>query len=287
MNLNQESEKDSAFAFGPLPPSPNSSLSPAMGRITEVTEDLSSSSADNDSVPKTEVEVIDFKTKKDKEELQHTCMSENVNVDSSGKNEQQEKTNDFEFKDDFGMRTKSEILQETKSIMKGDKDSKHKTENEGKQMMNGSVKKGHREKKERKEGKDEASTKLNGHSKEKREKKEKKSEKNHKKSERRSRKEKMEKEQQMDDQVKAEEEARERSRSREVGERLARHEHQCSHAAAVSADMEPEVTSLRSSACDCPAYVHDRESPLQIAEVRDAVRVSRTLKNSEPSRFNF
>jgi hypothetical protein len=39
--------------------------------------------------------------------------------------------------------------------------------------------------------------------------------------------------------------------------------------------------------------VHDRESPLEIAEViakvRDAVRVSRTLKNSstELSRFNF
>lgn len=39
--------------------------------------------------------------------------------------------------------------------------------------------------------------------------------------------------------------------------------------------------SNRSSPCDCPAHIHDRESPLEIAqELRDAVRVSRTLKSN-------
>lgn len=56
---------------------------------------------------------------------------------------------------------------------------------------------------------------------------------------------------------------------------------------------DDDAASNQGSNCDCPAHVHDRESPLEIAEViakvRDAVRVSRTLKNSstELSRFNF
>jgi len=56
---------------------------------------------------------------------------------------------------------------------------------------------------------------------------------------------------------------------------------------------DDDAASNQGSNCDCPAHVHDRESPLEIAEViakvRDAFRVSRTLKNSstELSRFNF
>merc|ERR1719210_931775 len=41
---------------------------------------------------------------------------------------------------------------------------------------------------------------------------------------------------------------------------------------------DDDAASNQGSNCDCPAHVHDRESPLEIAEVRDAVRVSRTLK---------
>ncbi len=36
----------------------------------------------------------------------------------------------------------------------------------------------------------------------------------------------------------------------------------------VEAELERlEVLSDRSSACDCPAHIHDRESPLEIAQV--------------------
>jgi len=45
-------------------------------------------------------------------------------------------------------------------------------------------------------------------------------------------------------------------------------------------EVELQFGSGRSSACDCPAHIHDRESPLLIAQVRDAVRVSRTITNS-------
>jgi len=52
---------------------------------------------------------------------------------------------------------------------------------------------------------------------------------------------------------------------------------------------ELEFPSEKSSVCDCPAHVHDRESPLLMAQVRDAVRMSRTIKNSlsEACRYDF
>jgi len=55
-------------------------------------------------------------------------------------------------------------------------------------------------------------------------------------------------------------------------------------------ELELELPgSEKSSACDCPAHIHDRESPLLIAQVRDAVRVSRTIKNSlsDTVRYDF
>lgn len=303
INLYQDSDQDVPFNFGPLPPSPPTSTpSPTMERIVEVTEE-NSSSTENESVPKTEVEVLDFKTiapenrqmkddqdrkdntKKDIQEETSKALPEDLNKDnnqfktkgSKGREEENTKSKDETRR----RKSDKDIIKDSIVVRREDKEKK-KEYDEKKTHINGGVKKQHRERKDK--HKDEGRPNLPV--KEKRDRKEKKSS---KKSERKSRKERSEKEaEEAMTLVEEEELERARSRSREVGERLARHEHQCHHSGAQTHTEElDEVLSNKSSACDCPAHVHDRESPLQIAEVRDAVRVSRTLKNSEPSRFNF
>jgi len=308
LNLFQDSEQDvpHPFSFGPLPPSPSvSSPSPAMERIVEVTEE-NTSSTENDSVPKTEVEVLEYKGKtqdirqeKDNTKLEikkepPKCLPEDLSRDinklkAKVKHKERDEEN-VKSKDEVRRRKHEKEQVKELTIGKKDEKDKKKEHEDKKPHMNGGVKKHQRERKEKqKEPREDG--KPNVPVKEKRERKEKKSS---KKSERKSRKERAEKEAEESMSLVEEEELeRARSRSREVGERLARHEHQCSHSGALvsthtihNEDLD-EVLSNKSSACDCPAHVHDRESPLQIAEVRDAVRVSRTLKNSEPSRFNF
>jgi len=308
LNLFQDTEQDAPlpFDFGPLPLSPTiSSPSPAMERIVEVTEE-NTSSTENESVPKTEVEVLEYKgkTQDNRQEKENTKLEikqeppkglpEDLSKDI---NKLKTRVNNKE-RDEEGVKTKDETRrrkndkEQFKESINGKRDDKDKKKEheEKKTHMNGGIKKHQRERKDKqKEQKEDG--KQNIPAKEKRERKEKKSS---KKSERKSRKERAEKEtEETMSLVEEEEVERARSRSREVGERLAKHEHQCTHSGALVTTQQThseeldEVMSNKSSACDCPAHVHDRESPLQIAEVRDAVRVSRTLKNSEPSRFNF
>lgn len=309
LNLYQDSDQNVPlpFSFGPLPPSPTvSSPSPAMERIVEVTEE-NTSSTENESVPKTEVEVLEYKVKAqdNRQEIENAKLkmkqeppkrlpedlSRDINqlktrVKNKERDEEKVKSKDETRRRKHDKEQVRELMHEGRD--EKDKKDKKKEHEDKKPHMNGGVKKHQRERKDKqKEHREDGKT--NVPVKEKRERKEKKSS---KKSERKSRKERAEKEtEETMSLVEEEEIERARSRSREVGERLARHEHQCHHSGSAlththSEELD-EVLSNKSSACDCPAHVHDRESPLQIAEVRDAVRVSRTLKNSEPSRFNF
>ena len=264
LNLFDESEDfppiPSPFEFGPLPPCPASTPSPKMERIVEVTETVSSAS-ETGSLPQTEVEVLEFKEEvmSPKQDEEDVCIEQPEhdvdNYEYHKKNSESMHTTMTRKRSKHDKRQDKEQVQPDQHLRRTDrktgdnpKYSEHDTEN----MQNTMTLK--RNKKEKKQEKEKAQ--LDHHFRMDIKKTADKSQYSENETEN-MQKSMNPKRKKKENKLAKEREAN--KRKREAEEYCAEHQPQ--------PKADDEVLS-NGSPCDCPAHVHDRESPLKVAEVR-------------------